>query len=91
MAAQTLHELVQAGADEAPAHGTRSPEAVGAGTTKMLLIVDDPEAVVARAVAAGAQEVAPVQVQHGWRLGRVDDPFGHCWEIGEPLATWPPR
>jgi PhnB protein len=56
----------------------------------MLLIVDDPEAVVARAVAAGAREVHPVGEEHGWRLGRIEDPFGHHWEIGKPLSAWPP-
>jgi uncharacterized glyoxalase superfamily protein PhnB len=24
--------------------------------------------------------------QHGWRVGRVVDPFGHHWEIGKPLS-----
>jgi PhnB protein len=28
--------------------------------------------------------------EHGWRLGRIVDPFGHEWEIGFPLGTWPP-
>ena len=28
--------------------------------------------------------------EHGWRLGRVADPFGHHWEIGTPLEEWPP-
>jgi PhnB protein len=27
--------------------------------------------------------------EHGWRLGRVFDPFGHEWEIGKPLGEWP--
>jgi PhnB protein len=28
--------------------------------------------------------------EHGWRLGRIVDPFGHEWEIGRPLGDWPP-
>jgi PhnB protein len=28
--------------------------------------------------------------EHGWRIGRVVDPFGHEWEIGSPLGPWPP-
>ncbi|HUK68478.1 MAG TPA: hypothetical protein VLW50_06960 [Streptosporangiaceae bacterium] len=43
-----------------------------------------------RAVAAGAAEVYPAADQHGWRLGRILDPFGHDWEIGKPLIAWPP-
>jgi PhnB protein len=31
-----------------------------------------------------------VQEEHGWRLGRIVDPFGHEWEIGTPLVPWPP-
>ena len=56
----------------------------------MLLLVDDPDAVVTRAVAAGATLVHPCVDEHGWRLGRVLDPFGHHWEIGKPLIAWPP-
>src|SRR3954454_23613842 len=76
--------------DEAPSHGNFAPESVGGATTRMLLIDDDPDAVVARALAAGATEVHPVIEEHGWRLGRVLDPFGHHWEIGSPLIPWPP-
>jgi PhnB protein len=57
----------------------------------MLLIADDPASVLARAVGAGATEVHPVGEQHGWLLGRIEDPFGHHWEIGRPLIAWPPR
>ena len=62
-----------------------SPETVGGRTSRTLLVVDDPDAVVARGVAAGAIETAPVAEEHGWRLGRFIDPFGHEWEIGTPL------
>ncbi|MCU1360826.1 MAG: hypothetical protein JWN99_2115 [Ilumatobacteraceae bacterium] len=78
-------------ADESPPNGNFSPETVGGSTTRMLLICDDPHAVVAQAVAAGATEVSPVDDEHGWLLGRVADPFGHHWEIGKPLVSWPPE
>lgn len=76
--------------DESPPHRNFSPESLGGATVRLLLIVEDPEAAVARAVAAGATEVAPVSEEHGWRLGRISDPFGHDWEIGKPLIPWPP-
>jgi PhnB protein len=76
--------------DEAPAYANYSPESVGGGTVRLLLIVDDPAASVERAKAAGATEVWPVTEEHGWRLGRVEDPYGHHWEIGKPLIPWPP-
>jgi PhnB protein len=76
--------------DESPTNENFSPETVGGGTVRMLLIVDDPDAAVERAKAAGATEVYAVGEQHGWRLGRIRDPFGHDWEIGKPLIPWPP-
>jgi PhnB protein len=76
--------------DESPAHGSNSPESVGGPTARMLLVVDDPDAVQAAAVRAGAAEEAAVGEAHGWRMGRVRDPFGHHWEIGRPLGPWPP-
>jgi PhnB protein len=77
-------------ADESPEHENFSPETVGGGTARMLLIVADPAAVVDRAVAAGASLVWPVGEEYGWLLGRVADPFGHHWEVGRPLGPWPP-
>jgi PhnB protein len=77
--------------DESPPHGNFSPESLGGGSVRMLLIVEDPESVVKRAVAAGAAEIYPVDEEHGWRLGRIEDPFGHHWEIGKPLIVWPPE
>jgi PhnB protein len=76
--------------DEAPEQGNFSPESVGGATTRMLLVVEDPEAVVEKAVTAGATVLHPVGDEHGWRLGRIRDPFGHPWEIGRPLIDWPP-
>jgi PhnB protein len=76
--------------DEAPEFHNFSPETVGGGTVRMLLLVDDPDASIARAISAGATEVWPAQDEYGWRLGRVVDPFGHHWEIGKPLGPWPP-
>jgi PhnB protein len=72
--------------DESPEHGNFSPQSLGGGSVRMILTVSDPDAMFARAVAAGAAEVAPVQEEHGWRVGRVADPFGHHWEIGRPVA-----
>lgn len=72
--------------DEAPEFGNPGPESLGGGTARMILTVPDPDAIFARAVAAGAREVAPLEEAHGWRVGRLSDPFGHHWEIGRPLT-----
>jgi len=73
-------------ADESPEHKNFSPETLGGGTVRIILVVDDPDAAFARAVAAGATAVYEVTNEYGWRLGRVMDPFGHHWEIGKPLS-----
>jgi PhnB protein len=72
-------------ADESPEHLNFSPETLGGGTVRIILIVEDPDTAFDRAVAAGAKVVWSVNNEHGWRIGRVADPFGHHWEIGKPL------
>lgn len=72
---------------EPPESGNVSPELPGGGAIRMILTVADPDGVFAQALTAGASEVFPVGEAHGWRLGRMVDPFGHHWEIGRPLAA----
>ena len=62
------------------------PQVIGGATARFLLVVDDPDAVQAQAVAAGAVQESSVHGEHGWRVGRIVDPFGHEWEIGRPDA-----
>jgi PhnB protein len=64
-----------------------SPKPGGARPIRIILSVDDPDALFERAVAAGAEQVAPVAEEHGWRTGRVTDPFGHDWEFSRPATT----
>jgi len=71
--------------DESPANGNYSPQTLGGATTRLILTVPDPDAAFRGALAAGAQQVSPVPVEHGWRSGRLVDPFGHHWEIGRML------
>ena len=73
-------------ADESPEHKNFSPETLGGGTVRMVMVVDDPDAAFGRAVASGAMIVSPVGNQHGWRVGRIVDPFGHHWEIGKQVS-----
>jgi PhnB protein len=72
-------------ADESPEHANFSPETLGGGTVRMVLVVEDPDAAFDRAIGAGATVVFAVTNDYGWRLGRLADPFGHHWEIGKPL------
>lgn len=73
-------------AEESPEHQNFSPETLGGCSVRMLLVADDPAAVVAQAAKAGAKIIVPVNDAHCWRLGRILDPFGHHWEIGKPLS-----
>jgi len=57
----------------------------GGGMVRLILTVADPDALFARALKAGAKEIFAVGEGHGWRLGRLLDPFGLHWEIGHPL------
>ena len=72
--------------DESPEHLNFSPEGLGGSTVRLIFTVADPDAMFERALKAGATQVWAVTEGHGWRVGRVADPFGHQWEIGRPLS-----
>lgn len=73
-------------ADESPEHANFSPESLGGGSVRMVMVVNDPDSAFARAISAGGNVVWPVDnKEYGWRVGRMVDPFGHHWEIGKPL------
>lgn len=64
-----------------------SPAQVGGTSTRVELFVDEPERVLARALAAGAEPTSPI-VEHKrpWglhRQGGFRDPFGHHWSVGD--------
>ena len=72
--------------DESPVHFNFSPESLGGSTVRIILSVADPDAIFEQAIQAGAKQVYAVGEQHGWRIGRVVDPYGHHWEICRPPA-----
>ncbi len=62
------------------------PPQLGRTAVRLMLIVDEPDAVFDQAVAAGAVVRFPMQDHdYGWRDGSVVDPAGHRWDIGRPL------
>ena len=69
-----------------PGEGNLSPESSRESSVRMILTVQDPDAVFAKALEAGASQVFPIGEEHGWKLGRITDPFGHHWEIGHQLV-----
>jgi PhnB protein len=63
-----------------------SPETLKGTSVRLSLVVDDPDALAARAVAAGATVMFPIADQpYGMRQGRIADPYGHHWLLGKPL------
>jgi PhnB protein len=69
-------------ADEHPDMGYKSPQSYGGTPVSLVLYVEDADALVQRAIGAGAKELRPVQDQfYGDRSGTVADPFGHVWTI----------
>lgn len=73
--------------DDVAAPPASASKSVGGDTVRMILTVADPDPLFARALAAGASEIFPIGEGHGWRLGRLADPFGLHWEIGHPLVA----
>ena len=72
---------VSGGSDKAS-----NAQLLGGDSIRMILTVDDPDTFFAKALKAGAAEIFPVGEEHGWRLGRLVDPFGLHWEIGYQLS-----
>lgn len=70
--------------EESSADANSKP--IGDGTIRLILTVADPDTVFANALKAGATEIFPVGEDHGWRLGRLADPFGLNWEVGKMLG-----
>lgn len=72
--------------DEWPDGPTRSPANVGGSTAALFVYTDDVDALWDRALSAGAEVVYPLEDQfYGDRSGRVKDPFGHTWGLGQHI------
>ncbi len=78
-------------ADEHPQYNA-SPQSLGGSTVTINLYVEDVDARVSQAVAAGAKLLDPVQDQfYGDRSGRLADPFGHLWILATHREDVPPE
>ncbi len=64
----------------------KTPQTLGGTCVRVTLQVDDADAIVNGAVAAGATVLMPVQdMFSGTRYGKIVDPFGHEWGINQQL------
>ena len=69
-------------ADEFPEMGGHAPESLGGTPVSLHLYVEDADAVIQRAVNAGATVIQPpLDAFWGDRYGRIKDPFGHEWSV----------
>jgi PhnB protein len=69
-------------ADEYPEHGHVGPARLGGSGCSLSLQVADVDAVVARAIEAGATAERPITDEfYGDRVGWLRDPFGHRWSV----------
>jgi PhnB protein len=77
-------------ADEAPQMNARSARSFGGSPISLMVYVEDVDAVVAQAVAAGGTLKRPIANQfYGDRTGGVDDPFGYHWYIATHVEDVP--
>ena len=68
--------------DEFPEMGARSPKTIGGTPVTLSLYVEDVDTTFAKALAAGATELRPVEDQfYGDRSGQFEDPWGHRWSV----------
>jgi len=78
--------------DEYPEFGIRGPASIGGTSFTIHLHVDDADALIRRAVEAGATLIRPASDQfYGERSGTVRDPFGHEWNIGHEIEKVTPQ
>lgn len=72
--------------DEFPDFGNVSPKALNGTPVSIHIFVDDADAAIAKAAAAGAEVIMPAaDMFWGDRFGMVSDPFGHKWSLAKHL------
>jgi uncharacterized glyoxalase superfamily protein PhnB len=83
-----MHAVIRIGGapvmlvDEMPEWGALGPKSLKGSPVTIHLYVEDVDAVVKKAVGAGAKVTMPVADQFwGDRYGKIEDPFGHHWSI----------
>ena len=91
-AAISIDDAILSLVDEEPDQNNESPQRLGGSAVILTLLVDDPDAVAARAVELGAEIVFEVADQfYGHREGRFVDPFGHLWIVTRVTAELTPE
>jgi PhnB protein len=77
--------------DQNPEHEAFSPTKFGGSPAKFVLYVEDVDARIGRAVAAGAKLVRPIENHfYGDRSGTIKDPFGYTWYVSTHIEDVSP-
>lgn len=91
-AALAVGEAVFSITEENLGAGTRAPPRLGGSPVLFTLVVDDPDAVGAKLVAAGGEVLIPIEDRvYGHREGRLADPFGHLWILSKVIEELSPE
>ncbi len=70
----------------------KTPQTLGGTCVRITLMTNDADALVERAVDAGARVLMPLQdLFWGARYGKIVDPFGHEWGINQQLKEQTPE
>ncbi len=78
--------------DEYPGIGVVAPTTVGGTPVSLNVYVEDADATFARALAAGASELRPVEDRfYGDRSGQFLDPWGHRWAVASRVRDISPE
>jgi PhnB protein len=78
--------------DEFPEMGAKGPKSLQGSPVTIHLYVEDADAAVAQAVAAGAKVTMPLaDMFWGDRYAQLEDPFGHCWSVATHVRDLSPE
>lgn len=72
-------------ADEEPQNNNLSPAQTSGSPVRIILNSKNADELFSQAIRSGAEEICPMTTEEDWRIGKLQDPFGHIWEIGHML------
>jgi len=79
-------------ADEHPEMNFRSPRSLGGSPVNIVVYVNDVDALIKQAQAAGAKVLRPAADQfYGDRMATLEDPFGHSWSFATHIEDVSPQ
>ncbi len=61
---------------------TEESTSLKANNIRMILVVENVEEIFNKAIDASGRIIYPAGEDHGWKTGRIEDPFGMHWETG---------